>query len=88
MNKTTIRILNDITGTEKIVEIERDQGELIISLLHVAQIIRRQEPLIRLTVHLRHDLITLHWWAIDDFMFACEMPTRVLEMLIERRVGV
>jgi hypothetical protein len=84
---TTLRILDDISGTENLVDIERDRGELIISLLHVALIIRRQEPVIRLTIHLRHELITLHWWAIDEFLNACRMPDRVLGMLIEGRVG-
>jgi hypothetical protein len=92
MNSTTLRILNDITGTDKTIEVERDNGELVISLMHVVGIIRRQEKFIRLAVHFRHDVITMHWWADDiplakGLMDMCSIPHRTLEMLQKARVG-
>jgi hypothetical protein len=88
--KTTLRILNDIDGTDETVEVEADRDELIISLMHAQKIVRRQHKYIRLAVHFRHDLITAHWWAdpvIDELLEMLAVPHIATNLLREARIG-
>ncbi|MCC6127435.1 MAG: hypothetical protein IT426_20955 [Pirellulales bacterium] len=83
---TRIQIIDDITETVVETVIPGERGKVLANLLFVRKQIARRQDNVRLTLHIRPDLLSLHWWA-KDMKFArailevATIPTSTIDLL-------
>ncbi len=90
MPKTTLRILDDITGTSREIQVDETPQALFYQLISIRRTVRRVQKLINLTVHLRPQEIRLHWWTDDPQFLDCiiqqaNLPAIAEKALLERK---
>ena len=62
----TLRVIDDVLGETRLVELERDSDSVLTDLLFMQRAVRKtRQTTYRLTLHVCQNLITLHFWSYE-----------------------
>ena len=82
----SLRFFDDISGTDEILDLDRDQGEVLRQLIFMVNEINKSQGIIRACLHLTREKMAIHIWSVEeDFIReiggAESVLLRVVEML-------